>query len=281
MVQASGAGWPVFVLSKLAWMLLRPGSLILILICVGLALSFLDGRAGRIGRGLVTTAAAVFAAVTLLPVGTWLLAPLETRFPVPASPGRVDGIVVLGGSFAAGLDRPGGTVPLNDAAERLTAFVELARRHPAARLVFTGGIGAIDRDRPTEAALAQRFFREIGFDARGVEFDAAARNTFENAVQALALARPAPGERWLVVTSAYHMPRSVGCFRAAGFPVVAWPTDHRLPAEAGGWLTDDLGLDPVRRLARLELAMREWGGLLAYWLMGRTSALFPSQDPGT
>jgi uncharacterized SAM-binding protein YcdF (DUF218 family) len=105
-----------------------------------------------------------------------------------------------------------------------------------------------------------------------VTLEPRSRNTVENAVFSKAIAQPKPGERWLLVTSAQHMPRSVGAFRQAGFPVEAYPV---------AWRTDvhyrfGLSLTIGSNLARLDLAANEWVGLLAYWLAGQSSALWPA-----
>ena len=97
------------------------------------------------------------------------------------------------------------------------------------------------------------------------------RNTEENAVFTKELVQPKPGERWLLVTSAQHMPRAIGCFRRAGFPVEAYPVD---------WHTRRaLRLAPMETLSgglgRLDNAVHEWIGLVSYWLTGRTSELLP------
>jgi uncharacterized SAM-binding protein YcdF (DUF218 family) len=98
------------------------------------------------------------------------------------------------------------------------------------------------------------------------------RNTAENAEFSKELARPRPGETWLLVTSAYHMPRSVGLFRKVGFPVVPWPSDYRTSGREGvGFFRDN----EVDALQNTTLALREWIGLIAYWLSGRIDSILP------
>ena len=96
------------------------------------------------------------------------------------------------------------------------------------------------------------------------------RNTAENAAFSKAIANPKPGERWVVITSAAHMPRAMGVFRAAGFDVEAYPVDWRTQRTGGPaikWF--------VRGLADIDDAAHEYVGLLVYWLTGRSSELFP------
>jgi uncharacterized SAM-binding protein YcdF (DUF218 family) len=166
-------------------------------------------------------------------------------------------------------------VALDEAAERLTVVAELARRFPAARIVYSGGSGALIYKEGAEADFALPLLESFGIARERLIAESRSRNTVENAIFTKELARPKPGERWLLVTSGYHMPRSVGIFRKAGFPVEAYPVDWRTRGRA------DL-LRPFGSLAdglrRTDTAVREWVGLLAYWLTGRTSALFPAPD---
>jgi uncharacterized SAM-binding protein YcdF (DUF218 family) len=98
------------------------------------------------------------------------------------------------------------------------------------------------------------------------------RNTQENAEFSKALATPTSSERWLLVTSAYHMPRSIGLFRKAGFAVEAYPVDWRL-----GGRGDLFAFNTVagEGLGCTDIGLREWIGLLAYWLTGKIDEPFP------
>ncbi len=83
---------------------------------------------------------------------------------------------------------------------------------------------------------------------------------------------PRPGLRYLLVTSAYHMPRSVGVFRKAGLDVAAWPVDFRSRGPQDLWRFFD---KPSEGLRRVDIIVREWLGLFTYWLGGSTSELYP------
>jgi len=149
---------------------------------------------------------------------------------------------------------------------------ELARRYPDARIVFSGGSGALIYDEGAEAPLALRLLESLGIPRARITLEDRSRNTVENAVLSKAIAQPKPGERWLLVTSAHHLPRAVGVFRKAGFPVEAYPVDWRTRG------ADD-ALRPFASvgdgLRRSDTAVREWVGLAIYWLTGRSSELFP------
>jgi uncharacterized SAM-binding protein YcdF (DUF218 family) len=266
----------MFVFSKLAWALVQPSNLLLLLLILATAALLLGWR--RFGTWLARGVCVALVAITVLPIGTWLLLPIENRFAPPALPEQIDGIVMLGGPVEQDTSALRGQVALNDAAERVTALVELARRYPGARLVVSGGTGSLVAGPGHPARALEAFYRRQGLDLARIEFEERSRNTHENAVLTKELVRPGPDERWLLVTSAYHMPRSIGVFRAAGWPVIAWPVDYRTagPIDLREALRRLAEPDVAARLLELDLAVKSWVGLVAYRLLGRTSALFPA-----
>ena len=260
----------LFLASKLFWAVARPNTLALVLAVAG-ALLLWRGR--RFGRWPLALGLGWYVAVFSLPVAALLTLPLESRFARPASlPGPVTGIVVLGGAVEGELTAAHGIPALNGAAERMTEAVALALRHPEARLVFTGGSPSVVPGRPSESDTARRLFADLGLPAARLTFEEQSRNTHENAVLTHRLIQPRPGETWLLVTSASHMPRAMGCFRAAGWQVLPWPVNYTTARDPGLWWHWPF----PTRLNQAEWAMREWIGLLAYRLMGRTDALFPA-----
>jgi uncharacterized SAM-binding protein YcdF (DUF218 family) len=257
----------MFLVFKLLLSLLAPSSLLVLLAAAGLALRGL-GRT-ETGSALLGLGIGGLLACLVLPVASWSIRPLENRFPRPAPPAHVDGIILLGGSVEPFSSADHGQPIIPAAAERLTEFVALARRYPEARLVFTGGSWVPGG--PTEAAWTATLLDSLGLPPGRVTFETRARTTWENALDARALVTPQPGQTWLLVTSASHMPRAVGVFRHAGWDVVAWPAGYR--SRQHGSVE---GLPPLSaRLNVLDTAAHEWVGLLAYRLMGRTDSLFP------
>jgi uncharacterized SAM-binding protein YcdF (DUF218 family) len=258
-----------FIASKALWMVLAPNTLALLLALLGLLLVW---RGRRSGRWPLLLGLGWYALVFATPIAAWLTVPLETRFARPAAlPGPVTGIVVLGGAVDQELTQRHGIPALNGAAERMTEAVALARRHPEARLLFTGGSASLVPGGPTEADTARMLFTDLGLPGRQLVFESESRNTHENAVLSHRLAQPKPGETWLLVTSASHMPRSMGVFRQAGWTITPWPVNYTTMGRYG---LDYFGPFPTR-LNQAEWALREYVGLVAYRLMGRTDSLFP------
>jgi len=260
----------MFLLSKIVLFLLMPGVWALVALALGAALLWTPWR--RAGRILTSAVVLFLLTVSILPVGEGMLAALEDRFPaVAALEPPVDGIIVLGGSVQQFVSRRRGQPALNKNAERLTEFVGLAHRFPKARLVFTGGSGDPFRQDVKETEAARMFFARIGLDPERVIYEGRSRNTYESAVNTFRLLRPSAGERWVLVTSASHMPRTVGAFRKAGWDPLPYPVDF----ETLGTGSLDLYFNLRAALNDLHGALHEWAGLVAYRLLGRTDSLFP------
>lgn len=263
------------VLSHLVGWLTDPHHWAFTLLVAGAMLLFT--RRWRLGRALVAGTALAVLVLQPVPLGAHLARLLETRFPPPASlPERIDGIVLLGGDFHPALVANHGPFSLGrHGGQRVAAFADLARRHPEARLYFTGGVefDVPGRGLWNEARAARLLFAARGLDPERVVYEDRARNTFENATLTHALARPREGESWVLVTMARHMPRAVGSFRRAGWSVIAYPVDFRVNEPVGwgefGW-SFDFGLTMIAE------AMHELVGLVSYRLLDRTDALFPA-----
>jgi uncharacterized SAM-binding protein YcdF (DUF218 family) len=258
----------VFQAWKLLEQALDPRMVLFLVLILGTALSWTRARAA--GRRLVTLAVAIALLLSLFPIGSSVLAILENRFPVPELPAQVDGIIALGGDFSAADAEARG--PLAVASPRVNGLAALARRYPDARLVFSGGSARVLRPDLREADQAARMLESLGIDPRRLTLERDSRNTYENALFSKRLIDPKPAERWILVTSAAHMPRAVGTFRKAGWPVIGYPV---------GFLTGAAAPERIRLqfdsgLSDLQIVLREYLGLAVYYLRGRTDALFPS-----
>ncbi|MXN64127.1 YdcF family protein [Stappia sp. GBMRC 2046] len=259
------------IVSKAAFFLLRPSNLLVVVLLAGLGFSLL--RLRRVGRVLIVLSATGFLVGGFSPLANWLILPLEQRFAAPdPMPERVDGIVVLGGAIdtlaSAARPYPGIERP----AERLMVVPRLANQYPTARILLSGGTGGRTEDQ-SESALARDILVELGVPASRITVEGRSLNTWQNAGNAIDVAKPQHGQTWLLITSAAHMPRAIGAFRQAGWvDIVAYPVDW----ETSG--TDDRSRwfrSASMGLTRLDQAVREWLGLAAYALTGRSSAFFP------
>jgi len=250
-----------FVLNKLVALVFAPGRLLLWL-TLATAVALLLGRA-RLGRGLAVVTAALFILFGVLPLGDWLARPLENQYPRPAPPpAHVDGILTLGGGLGTGVLMARGATDDAESETRLVSTFELARRYPAARVVFSGGWGA-----DPDATAAKYVFAQMGLDPARLTLESRSRDTYENLLFSQRLVRPKPGEVWLLATSAIQTPRAMAVAQRLGWTLIPWPTDYKTDPRAGHRpLADYLAV--TGNLLRADQALHEWVGLLAYQLGG-------------
>jgi uncharacterized SAM-binding protein YcdF (DUF218 family) len=261
-----------FVLSKVLNFFLAPSNIMVGLGLAGIAL--LAMGFARAGRWMLVASTLLIVTVGVLPIGSVLTRPLEARFPRwDPTRGPPTGIIVLGG----GVIKPEksadqGEIVLGCTAERIFSAVELARRYPDARVVFAGGSGDLISGGLAEADFVVGLFQKLGVPRGRVVVERESRDTSENATFSKQLVMPKEGERWLLVTSAIHMPRAIGVFRKAGFAVEAYPVNYETNSTQDLWAVSSALMGGIWQT---DLAAHEWMGLLAYWITGRISAPFP------
>ncbi len=260
-----------FVLSKVVGFFAVPSNLIALVGLAGLFLLLL--RRWQAGMLLLIASTALLAIAGFSPLGNVLLLTLTERFPQWQSDEAPDGIIVLGGAIDSEASAARNSIELDASAERILAMLRLARRFSQAKIAFSGGSGNLFLRSASEAPIAALLLEEFGVARDRIVAEDASRTTAENATRLRAMLAPKPGEHWLLVTSAYHMPRSIGAFRKAGFEVEAYPVDWR----TRGWVDAKVPFDRLSSgLARTDVALHEWGGLVIYWLTGRSAELFPA-----
>jgi uncharacterized SAM-binding protein YcdF (DUF218 family) len=234
--------------SKMFWLLAAPTNALVLISAIAALWAVLNGS--KFAARLAAAAACMLVIGTFTPIGVALTGALEYRFAFsrPDSQAPPDGIILLGGTGIRGI----------------VVMSALSQDYPKARLIFSGFRIA------TDSYLLNAFAR-----IRGVETLARAyiedrpRTTYEDALYTAALLKPNPSEKWLLVTSAVHMPRAVGCFRNAGFQVEPYPMEFRSAPPLYGFAPGSPALN------HLDTAAKEWIGLVVYRLMGKTDALFP------
>ncbi|MBZ9668968.1 YdcF family protein [Mesorhizobium sp. ES1-3] len=260
-----------YFLSKIFWFFIQPLNLTIFLLLAGLIAGMLGRRRLAVTGSVLAFAILALSAWTSL--GAMMLNPLEERFPKPPLPAKVDGIVVLGGGFEGAINLARGGYELNSSGDRMVETAILARRFPQAKVVVSGGNGSLFLDGEGDADTAPRLLGSLGVSADRLVLEDKSRNTYENAVFSRELVKPKPGETWLLVTSAFHMPRAKGLFDKAGFPTIPWPVDYRTTGKEGVGFFRDNAADSLENTT---IAVREWIGLFAYWLSGRIDEPFPA-----
>lgn len=268
-----------FYVAKGLWFVLQPSCLIALLLVIGTLMVWTYWA--RWGRRIVALAAVLLIVAGLSPLGNALILPLEDRFPrtdLNAGPAPT-GFIVLGGFEQRLIENSRHAMALNDAGERIFEAAILARRFPNAIIAISGGDAGIVYRSGSEAKAAAKILLRLGVRRDRMVLETISRDTYENALFTKRLLTEkgllGPNKRWVLITSAYHMPRAMGCFRKVGFDVEAYPVDYR----TRGPVDLTRPFDRVSAgLSRVDAAMHEWAGLLAYWMDGRTSALFPAPE---
>ncbi|WP_424630982.1 YdcF family protein [Bradyrhizobium sp. SYSU BS000235] len=262
----------IFVLSKVVNFFALPSNALIMMCVLGLVLLVLTPLR-RTATWLLGVGLGLYLVFGLSPASNFLVLPLTERFPAWKPDGRApDGIIVLGGAINAEATVYRGSLELDQSGERIIEMLKLARQYPSARIVFTGGSGNLIARLVPEAPIVGQLLEDFGVAKDRIILESKSRTTAENAEFTKQLVSPKPGERWLLITSAFHMPRSIGSFRKVGFDVEAYPVDWR----SQGW---EDAFDPFDKmsagLSRADTAIHEWTGLIGYWLAGLTSELFP------
>jgi uncharacterized SAM-binding protein YcdF (DUF218 family) len=238
-------------LSRLAWFCIEPSHL---LVWTAVAAAILSARKTYTGAVLATLVASALLVLLFVPVGNSALRPIEDQVPRPAWPEHVDGILVLGEGLNADIPATRGAGGIGSDGGTLIAARALAQHYPAAKLVYSGD--------QSEVAIAKTLFAEMGMTGP-ILFDGRAHNTWENFLFARLVARPAPGETWLLVAAGYHLPRAAAVARELDWPMIPWASDYLSTASGR-----QAGASLPANLAHLDLAAHELFGLIAYRLAG-------------
>jgi uncharacterized SAM-binding protein YcdF (DUF218 family) len=255
----------MFYISKMLVLLTQPLAWVLLLLTAALVC---NARHPPLARRLQVCALSVLLLAGWQPLPDALLRQLEAQYPeVPASAdlSGYAGLIVLGGGTASGRVSQAHMHPqVGEGSERLSASVAILQRYPRLRMVYTGGEGDWLGTGPSEADRARNFFEDLGAKGPLMQYEAASRNTYENAVLTALVPGVDKTQRWLLVTSAWHMPRSMATFQKTGWNVVAYPVDYRT-GESTHWADYSLrnGTD------KWQTVLNELVGLAAYRITGR------------
>lgn len=268
-----------FFFSKVAWAFLSPSNLLIFLFIMGTLLAIFSRCSAALKILIPTSVLALM--ITIYPVSDWLMEPLEKRFQAPELlPETIDGIIILGGGEDISVAMSWNSKEVGLAGDRFISTKELANIYPQAPIIFTGGVGQLamhshlqskltDQNTP----LGSQILQSLGIEPERLIVESLSRNTFENFKNIQPLLPNATG-RYLLVTSAFHMPRSVGIARKFGVDVIAYPVDYRSTHES----LRGIDFDFYGHLQALEPAWKEWIGLTAYYWTGKTSEWLPKEN---
>jgi uncharacterized SAM-binding protein YcdF (DUF218 family) len=255
----------VFIAAKFLAFLTQPLAWVAVLMVLAIAVI---PRRPRLAQRLGGVAVLLLAVLGWEPLPNALLRQLEARYPPITAQTDLKpyaGVIVLGGALEPAYTW---SVPdqsaLGDAAERVTEVLPLLKRQPGLRLLFTGGEGELFANDLTEAERARRFFTAQGVPDSQLLLEPASRTTYENAVFSKALPGLNSSQPWLLVTSAWHMPRAMAAFERAGWNVTPYPVDFR-----SGQVTPWTQYSMDGGVKKWRIGLHEVIGLAIYRLTGR------------
>ena len=259
-----------FYLSKIFWMIATPLSFIWVLVIIGFGLRYWKKA---LGNQLLAVTAALFVIIGFLPIGYNMMVLLERQYERPSPmPPNIDGIIVLGGAFNSTLSDKTGMMSANGNINRMIDFVDLANKYPKVKLVFAGGSSSMHTPERKEADDAKDFLKIIGMNTNNIIFERESRNSYENIKNSYDLLKPKPNEKWIVITSSFHMPRVIGIFKQQKWNVIPYPSG---PKTDGHYKIFPKPFGVVGSFFMLGKAMKEFIGSAIYYVSGKSSFVFP------
>ncbi len=260
-----------FELSKIFWFIANPSNLFFLLFAIA-SLS-LWTQYSKLGRKILLVLVFSSSMISIFSVGDLMYFYLESRFPsINHLPPKINGVVIAGGIIDPILTHKRGDLALGSAVERLTKASEIILKYKEAKILFSGGSGMIFNQTHKEGHYVSSLLKQLGVPLRRIIVENKARNTYENAKYTFEKIKPKKDEIWILITSAFHMPRAIGAFRKVGWDVIAYPVDFSTPPSFEWNLT----LNIIAGLQKFSGASKEYLGLFFYWLTNKSSAFFPA-----
>lgn len=261
-----------FILSKILWFLIMPFNIIIVVLLSGWLLLFT--RSQGLGKKLIAAGLLLifFCGLDFMPY--FLTHWIENKVQPGSIPDEIDGIIVLVGMVDMKACRPG-MVELTEKSDRIIESIILAKKYPKTKLIITGGSGSLDQDqRYREADYLEKLAVSLGITKDRLIIERDSKNTFEHAV-AMKKLLPANG-KWVLITSAFHMPRALGCFNKAGVKVIPHPVDYKTPVKPLNNYTLFAFLPKLENMINFNISFHELVGLVSFKFMGYTDSIFPS-----
>lgn len=244
------------------------------LLClIGIIGFFARFRYPKCGQKIINLTLIAIIAFGIIPLGPLLITLLERQYPASsAMPSQIDGIIVLGGAFEPAMSRKMGQLSVNDSIERFLCFVDLGKKNPSAMMISSGGNGDILNPDVLESDDAKAFFALTTLNNRDIVYEDKSKNTYENALYSKEIAKPNKGENWVVITSAYHMPRAVGIFQKLDWDIIPYPCDFKT---SGDYKIFNNLPNIAMNFSYLNIAIKEIFGMIVYYLTGKSAFIFP------
>ena len=257
-----------FYLSKVLWLIINPFNILIFLFFLTIFFSIL--KKNKLTYFLLSFSLIFLVSFGIFPVGKYLIYKLEKNYHNSIIlPDKVDGILILGGATNPFLSNEFNQINLSGSAERLVESITLIKKYTDAKIIFAGGSGDINHPKMDHARIAKQFFIQIGLDTNKMIFENKSRNTYENILFSKHIAKPKKNEKWIVITSAFHMNRAIFIGEKIDWALTPYAVDFTQPKIIK--FTPNIKI--LKNFNAMQSGSHEWIGLMAYYLLGRTSRI--------
>lgn len=258
----------MYFLSKFIWVFLSPLNFLFILLLFSFFLKILNFK--MFSKFILIFSFCFFIAIGFFPMGQFLLFKLEHQYQsLEVLPNEIDGLIVLGGPSNAGLTTIYDQVNFNDGGERLTEAVLVIKKSQPKKIIFSGGTSKQNFE-SSHAFVAKKFFHEMEINTNNIYFEYKSRNTYENIFNSKITVNPKKNEKWIIITSSFHMPRAMKVADKLEWRLIPYPVDYRTAKNFSGF---HFSFNLLNNINSLDLALHEYVGLISYYLLGRTNEI--------
>jgi len=258
----------MYFLSKFIWVFLSPLNFLIIFLLFGFFLKQLNFKI--FSKFIFIFCFCFFIIIGFFPTGQFLLFKLEHQYqPLEVLPKEIDGLIVLGGPSSAGLTAIYDQVHFNDGGERLTEAVLVIKKNQPRKIIFSGGSSKQNFE-SSHAFVAKKFFHEMGINTNNIYFEYKSRNTYENILYSKKIINPKKNEKWIIITSSFHMLRAMKVSDKLEWSLIPYPVDYRTANNFSGFR---FSFNLLNNINNFDLALHEYVGLVSYYLLGRTNEI--------
>lgn len=257
-----------FYLSKILWEIFNPLNTIVILFIFSFVSSIIN--LNLISKFLKILGLLFFIIFGILPTGSYLNYILEKDFFYNNElSSDIKGMVILSGATNPYLTKEHQKVSLGGSVERLTESIQIIKNNPSIKIIFSGGPAYINHPNLNDSDSAKIFFSQMGVDISKIIFEDNSRNTYENILFSKEIAKPKIDEKWIVITSASHMRRTINVSNKLNWKLIPYPTDFNV----GKKFKFNISYNFLQNFNHSNKAVHEWVGLVYYYLLGKTNQI--------
>ena len=258
-----------FYLSKILWIIINPFNIFLFFIFSGFIAHFFFRHSFYKLAYFFTIF--IFFITAIMPTGRYMFYQLEKKFHSETLlPEKIDGILILAGATNPSLTKEFNQIHIGESVERLIESIQLHKKYPTAKFIFSGGSGSLIPQDFTHADVAKKFFIQQNINVNKFIFESRSRNTFENILYSKEIISPSPNENWILVTSAFHMVRALNVAEKLDWKFIPYAVDFHVSKQFS-WKPS---INFWNNMTAMQFASHEWVGLISYYLMGRTNNIY-------